>query len=410
MRYILYLLLGFLVSGCGDNEKTEAHQSSKEANPLVVNTGNQGKHPQKRDPSKNPSQPLDHKSPTYVQSKVERGGTLHFVMDSSKVKDRGIVGMPNGVNLCFIVSGLQLLLHANPFRDFLHDLSNRSPQITAVTPILEDLVHMFNKVWGDGWPDPPPPKGLYPKIRIHHRLYESIVKKTRFQVNHGAQGDASPFLERLLQVLKTELDIIAPGAMSDLFVSQVVRTAPHISSTSVRLFHVPQQTIQQMILEITPPDGVGYVNIETMITDGFLGGHRYVEDFDQCNVCGGEIVKEQITGRWTKFPRILTFSVFESPIGAIPDPAPLFTFLAGIPLSRDDPRVDDVSLPNRVQYELVGYSVYVVGHYIAIVKNFETGEWFKINDSSVLSIDNPDPRPVMINPEYRIANIMYVRK
>jgi len=419
MRYLLALLFSVIMHGCGDKDREESEIGEiQNPNAVIAPTPDRRG---KRKKVENPATPTSsearrsvHKSPSYVQSKVERGGALHFVIDKAHINDRGVAGTPNGVNLCFIVSGLQLLLHADPFRDFLYELSNRSPPITAVSPVLEDMVYMFNKVWGDGWPNPP--SGTYPKIRIHHRLYDSIVKKAKLQVRHGAEGDAAPFLDRLLIELKEEIDKLVPHRMEDLFMSQVVRTAPHVDASIMSYDHEPQHTIKKMTLEVFSPSG-DYVDIDRIILNGFLGPDRFVDDFTHCDhqtnplidsKCDVPIDRTQLSGRWSKFPKILTFSIFEDPNAATPDPSIVLTFIDGKPVPSSDPRAKTPS-PNRVQYDLVGYSVYVHHHYISVVRHFGTGKWYKVNDSTVTEIDSPDPRPIM-QKQYRIANIMYVKR
>ena len=108
------------------------------------------------------------------------------------------------------------------------------------------------------------------------------------------------------------------------------------------------------------------------------------------------------------FPKVWIFSVGET-FGYWPDTPEVLTFIDGRTIDRNDPRaVVDDEVSNREQYDLVGYTVYTGGHYKAVVKHPDTGNWFEINDAVVRSISGHDPQQNNImRQEYLIANIMY---
>ena len=338
---------------------------------------------------------------------------MHFVIDPATLAQRGIVGLPNGIAHCFIVSGLQLLLHAAPFRTFLHRLANQTPPITNASPLLEDFVHLFNKVWGDGWPNPPPPPNTFPQVRIHTRLYHSLVNGNLGVVNRQA-GNANDFLRAFLDRLKGEIDGLVPAGQFDaLFSSTIQFTAPHQGQNFFGINHLAMNESRWLMLSLLPwvDPSTRFIPIETMIVRGCLSqGHG----FHQCNHqphCTYDIDRNRITGRFTHLPHILSFSLIALPGTIQPDPSPVITFIDGEIVPAGDQRANGPSLPNRVQYDLIGYVVYVGNHYMCIVKHPETNAWFQIDDDHVTPIIGPDPsRPGIVNPGFLITIIMYARR
>ena len=350
-------------------------------------------------------------SPRYVPSPLDRNGRIHFVMNQAQLANRGIVGFRNGLALCFIVSGIQLLLHAAPFRDFLADLANREPAVTGVPRLTEDIVRLFNTVWGDGVPNPPPAAGEeFPVLNIGHRLYATLVAGG-FGVQRRVAGVIGDFFPRFLNRIINEIDHFEPNGMSALFTFTIHRTAPHQPGAPGAHVGEPEENLTDRILRITTGMGPPYTPIETSISMRLRGDDAW-ETFLSCNVCGHRVIQDQIVSQWIVLPRILTFSVDAQEGISVVDPATILTFVDGVVIPRDDPRaVAGTAVANRVQYDLIGYLVHDGGHYKAVVKHFETDQWYEINDDRILRISGSDPRQnnIMGNG-YSIQLVMYTKR
>ena len=318
--------------------------------------------------------------PPPVASPVVRSPNLHFVMDPETFRDRGIVGIPNTVNLCFISSPLQLLLHVPQLRTLIYNLANHELVIEGFSPVLGDLVYLFNKVWGDGWPNPAP-AGTYPLVHIQARLYASIVgQRTQFGVIHRQPGNSDVFTSRFLAYIRDELDRLVPGQGFRNFFTPTLEA--------------PGRPVESLIISLMPDMArTGYARLESLILNWFRDQNRY---------------------RFTEpFPTIITFE-FVGEINRSVDPPLVLTLINGRPIDRDDPRAsaDAVVLEPREQYNLIGYTVHTGNHYKAVVRHPDTGAWFQIDDDRVDPIPGHDPRQpiIMAHPAFVITNIMYSKQ
>jgi hypothetical protein len=338
-----------------------------------------------------------------LPSAVIRSGRMHFIMDASKRTERGVFGFVNGVNLCFIASTLQLLLHTAPFRDLLHTIANEPhPQ---VSPLLEDFVYLFNKVWGDGWPLDLP-QGKYPAIRIHDRLYATLIRAdSRFGIRHGEMGQDQAFFRNLFGQLKREIDSFRPNTINNLFASKVeqylgnhIRRMADFVTFDIRPLGADDQ----------------YRDLEVLLRER-LGGHRHSlqSGHAHCPVCREHAeISSGLIGPWTTLPAVLVFETFNPTQGPTPRPPTVLSFFDGEVLDRDDPKIATETANNNpllVQYDLVGYNVGGHNHFFAIVKHPETNIWYEMNDSIVTPISDPDPRTRLANGK-KITLIVYAKR
>jgi len=331
---------------------------------------------------------------------------MEFPYTRADWNNRGIRGISNQGNMCFMSSALQLLLHAAPLRRLMEE-SLPLFQTGQFTLAYADLVELFNQQWGSHYVENQP-------MTIRDNVYASILAlASRNMLRSGQQADSGEFLSLILSIINREFAghvraAIGSNPIEKIFRIEAQKHAPHAESHNCVASHATFEmdsmvteiflTTETMAEILTPQQADRITNGQPVIFSlGYLFDHSFFSRHDfthfrYCHLCGQPV--DQTSGieiSVEHFPEILTISI-KREAGSIFD-----NFVRPemqIEFNRDGDRaVNGGHVRDGVIYDLTGFIVHVPGHYYAYSRHPDTGIWYEFNDSRVNRID-PSQNPI----------------
>ena len=314
---------------------------------------------------------------TKGETDLESGATsVSFQADPTVAfATRGIRGIRNVGNSCFISAALQLILHAAPLRQYLMTSALNIPR-DLTTDLFSDLVNVFNDQWGDAYRP-------HEEIDISTTLYRSLLSSVPSSVfTRGQIGDSAEILSVILdRIGRINKGLVPNGPIHRIFNMKISRlvndlcpyysvpTDRHHTDISMPLSSLVSE-IAPRLEDLVPHFGGKRITAETCIDLSLLLDvyvlHAQI-DSGICKHCHESADVSHPQFEPIALPQVLMISItrreFMNPIQV----------------------TSEMDIYGR-KYDLSGFVIYYGVHYIAYFKHPDTSVWYIADDSTVIKI------------------------
>ena len=278
---------------------------------------------------------------------VPRGTRLHFKLPSeiSELRRRGKISFANMDDKTFVISAVNLLLHATPLRTELARLATQATPVTHFSYTIYDLVDVFNHAWGDAW-------SPTSKIDISRTLFKSLVDRYVYKLElyfkDTDNDDTGPtiVLQKLLKIIESEysymkvFDQIPRDPIDGMFRHRITRQAQH-DDTSGHCSLTPTHDKSDLFVRISAPKKVvnGHPRMDNthgisdLVLSRSLGRDPAWEDFVECGFCHKPIKFDTFRGYFDKSPSVLFISLKNEDCLLYTSPSPRDGLLSRMPSS-----------------------------------------------------------------------------
>ena len=343
------------------------------------------------------------------RNNVPRGTRLHFKLPSevSELRRRGKISFANMDDKTFVISAVNLLLHATPLRTELARLATQATPVTHFSYTIYDLVDVFNHAWGDAW-------SLTSKIDISRTLFKSLVDRLlsglEFGFNDTDNDGTGPtiVLQKLLKIIELEYSGMAlygqipRNPIADMFRHRITRRAQH-EDTPGHCSLTPTHDKNDLLVRISAPKKVvngdpkmdNTHDITELILSRYLLRDPAWEDFVECGFCHKPIKFDTLRGYFHKSPSVLFISLKnDDGVDIVVDPT------IEIPT--------DSTGSGQITYNLSGYiGQSPDGKYATTVSNpDDPREWYHLNEHGGAMLRSG---PLAIPPNEKIHLLMYIK-